>query len=210
MSRPKLHFNRRRRFLRDSLILFLSLLLLYICLDFPIPTADLARRATERRAFFGPSQVLCTLEEPLSWDRSYAVRWQDWYGVVSIPRNGLFWDTGSVDVVENAPSQALVPMTDQVMLFQNTPIVVFSNDPNIVRVALEFPAAPGGGNPRLVSAVAWSDNGCFVLGIPDLPMDTTWTYSRDFRLAGYDASVNRIWFTENPESWVEQFGVEFA
>ena len=77
MSRPKLHFNRRRRFLRDSLILFLSLLLLYICLDFPIPTAGLARRATERRAFFGPSQVLCTLEEPLSWDRSYAVRWQD-------------------------------------------------------------------------------------------------------------------------------------
>ena len=41
-------------------------------------------------------------------------------------------------------------------------------------------------------------------------MDTTWTYSRDFRLAGYDASANRIWFTENPESWVEQFGVEFA
>ena len=156
MSCPKLHFNRRRRFLRDSLILFLSLLLLYICLDFPIPTAGLARRATERRAFFGPSQVLCTLEEPLSWDRSYAVRWQDWYGVVSIRRNGLFWDTGRVDVVENDPSQALIPMTDRVLLHSYEPIVVFSNDPNIVRVALEFPAAPEGGNPRLISAVAWS------------------------------------------------------
>lgn len=147
MSRPKLHFNRRRRFLRDSLILFLSLLLLYICLDFPIPTADLARRATERRAFFGPSQVLCTLEEPLSWDRSYAVRWQDWYGVVSIPRNGLFWDTGSVDAVENDPSQALIPMTDQVMLFQNTPIVVFSNDPQHRPGGPGVPGGAGGWKP---------------------------------------------------------------
>ena len=67
-----------------------------------------------------------------------------------------------------------------------------------------------GSPPRLISAVAWSDNGCFVLDIPELPTDTAWTYSRDFRLAGYDASVNRIWFTENPDSWVEQFGVEFA
>ena len=210
MSRPNIYFNRRRRFLRDSLILLFSLLLLYICLDFPIPTAGLARRATERRAFFGPSQVLCTLEEPIAYERSYAVRWRDWYGVVSIRRSGLFWDAGGVEVVENHPAQALIPMTDQVILRYEEPILVFSNDPNIVRVALEFPAAPEGEPPRLISAVAWSDNGCFVLDIPELPTDTAWTYSRDFRLAGYDASVNRIWFTENPDSWVEQFGVEFA
>lgn len=147
MSRPNIYFNRRRRFLRDSLILLFSLLLLYICLDFPIPTAGLARRATERRAFFGPSQVLCTLEEPIAYERSYAVRWRDWYGVVSIRRSGLFWDAGGVEVVENDPAQALIPMTDQVILRYEEPILVFSNDPNIVRVALEFPAAPEGEPP---------------------------------------------------------------
>ena len=52
-----------------------------------------------------------------------------------------------MEVVENDPAQALIPMTDQVILRYEEPILVFSNDPNIVRVALEFPAAPEGEPP---------------------------------------------------------------
>ena len=166
-ERPTL--TRRQRFFRYALRLVLALLLLCIGLDFPIPTADLARRATERRALFGPSEVLCTLEEPLLWDRSYAVRWRDWYGVVSVQKGLLFWDAGQVEAVKNDPDQPLIPLKDQCRYFQHEPVVAFSNDPAIVSVTLEFPARPHGGEVQLISATQdEGENGCFSIDLPAL------------------------------------------
>lgn len=190
--------TRRQRFFRYALRLVASLLLLCIGLDFPIPTAELARRATERRNYFGPSEVLCTLEEPISWDRSYAIRWDDWYGVVSIRRAGLFWDTGRVDIVKNDPDLPLIPLEDRCRLFQNEPVVVFSNDPTIVSVTLEFPAQPEGGEIQMISATQdEGENGCFSIFLP--PRDgNIWTYSQRFRLSGYDADGELVWRSPTP------------
>ena len=203
-ERPTL--TRRQRFCRYALRLVLALLLLCIGLDFPIPTADLARRATERRALFGPSEVLCTLEEPLIYSRSYAVRWRDWYGVVSVLRFGPFWwDTGLMETVKNDPDQALVPLEDSFFLSQHEPVIVFSNDPAIVSVTLEFPAIPGTTEVQLITTTqSEGNNGCFLLSIPD-PDGGGWTYSSRFRLSGYDADGELVWRsptpTGAPEGW---------
>ena len=209
MSRPKPHLSRRGRFLRDSLILFLSLLLLYIGLDFPIPTADLARQATERRAFFGPSQVLFVLEEPIDYDRSYVVRWKDWYGVVSVRRKGLFWDTGRVGAVQSRPGQPLVASQDQVFFLNRDPILVFSSDPSIVKVVLERPVVPEGGEPFLQTAAQdVSQSGCFLVELPDLK-GGSYLYSREVRLSGYDAAGALVWRSPTPASWEQELGVLF-
>lgn len=202
--------TRRQRALRYGLLLLLSLAVILYALDFPIPTAELARRATERRYYFGPSEVLCTLEEPLNGDRSYAVRWEDWYGVVSIRRAGPFWDTGRVETVKNDPDQALIPLEDRFFLFQHKPVIVFSNDPAIVSVTLEYLAQPEGGEVQMISTTQdKGENGCFVLSIPDSSRNN-WTYSRRFRLSGYDADGELVWRsptpTGAPEGWDYLFG----
>lgn len=203
--------TRRQRALRCGLLLLLSLAVILYALDFPIPTAGLARRATERRYCFGPSEVLCTLEEPLIYSRSYAVCWRDWYGVVSVLRFGPFWwDTGLMETVKNDPAQPLIPLEDSLFLFQPDPIIVFSNDPTIVSVALEFPARPEGGEVRMISATQdEGENGCFILSIPE-PDGGGWTYSSRFRLSGYDADGELVWRspipTGAPEGWDYLFG----
>ena len=202
--------TRRQRALRYGLLLLLSLAVILYALDFPIPTAELARRATERRYYFGPSEVLCTLEEPLSGDRSYAVRWEDWYGVVSIRRAGPFWDTGRVETAKNDPDQALIPLEDRFFLFQHKPVIVFSNDPAIVSVTLEYLAQPEGGEVQMISTTQdKGENSCFVLSIPD-SSGNNWTYSRRFRLSGYDADGELVWRsptpTGAPEGWDYLFG----
>lgn len=202
--------TRRQRFFRYALRLVASLLLLCIGLDFPIPTAELARRATERRNYFGPSEVLCTLEEPLSWDRSYAVRWGDWYGVVSIRREGFFWDTGWIETVKNDSDLPLIPLEDSFFLSQREPVIVFSNDSDIVSVTLEFPAMPGTAEVQLITTTQTEgNNGCFLLSIPD-PDGGGWTYSSRFRLSGYDADGKLVWRspipTGAPEGWDYLFG----
>ena len=212
MKREKPILTRRQKALRYGLLLLLSLAVIAVALDFPIPTAELARRATERRYYFGPSEVLCTLEEPLSLNRSYAVRWEDWYGVVSVIKYRLFWGTGRVDTVKNDPDQALIPLEDSFFLFLPDPIIVFSNDPDIVSVTLEFPARPEGGEVRMISATQdEGENGCFVLSIPE-PDGGSWTYSRRFRLSGYDAGGALVWRsptpTGAPEGWDYLFGPE--
>lgn len=202
--------TRRQKALRCGLLLLLSLAVILYALDFPIPTAGLARRATERRYCFGPSEVLCTLEEPLIYSRSYAVRWEDWYGVVSVLRFGPFWwDTGLTKTVKNDPDQPLTPLEDSFYLFQNDPIIVFSSDPAIVSVTLEFPARPHGGEVQLISATQdEGENGCFSIDLPAL--EGAWTYSSYFRLSGYDADGKLVWRsptpTGAPEGWDELFG----
>lgn len=203
--------TRRQKALRYGLLLLLSLAVILYALDFPIPTANLARRATERRYCFGPSEVLCTLEEPLIYSRSYAVRWEDWYGVVSVLRFGPFWwDTGLMKTVKNDPDQPLTPLENSFYLFQDDPIIVFSSDPTIVSVTLEFPVRPRGGEVQLISVTQdQGQNGCFSLFLP-YHDGQSWTYSSHFRLSGYDADGKLVWRsptpTGAPEGWDYLFG----
>lgn len=197
--------TRRQRLLRDGVLLLLSLALLAAALDFPIPTAELARRATERRSFFGPSQVLGVVEEKSS-RRTYAVRWEDWYGLVEVYQDGFFWDTGTVTAVENAPDISLVSTTPNgEFRFFHDPVCVFSNDPEIVKVTVEVPvwAAEAGTELHIYGQDAPVGN-CFVLD-PPAPEYSSYQYSSYYRLSGYDAGGELVWRSPTPAEWAAEF-----
>lgn len=210
MSTPRPILTRHQRFCRYCLRLVVSLLLLCIGLNFPVPTAELARRATERRSYFGPSEVLCTLEKPLIYNRSYAVRWEDWYGVVSIRKAGLFWDAGQVDAVKNDPDQPLIPLESHFFLARNKPIIVFSNTPSIASVTLEFLVRSEDGALEIITVTQQEgENGCFLLTLSPSQIDSR-TYSRCFCLSGYDADGKLVWRSPTPTGGSEGWDVIFG
>ena len=144
-KRPRRTLTRRQKLLRDALLLPLALLALYAALDFPIPTAELARRATERKNFFGPGEVLADIPgtEPYgegrsdSDDRYYLVRSGDWYALESVRPDGLAWETGSLASVQNDPA---LPLAFSAPSYRTTdPLLVLRNDPEIAEVELLFP-----------------------------------------------------------------------
>ena len=54
--RPVTPARRRRRILRDTLLLAVVLAVLVLRMDFPVFTADQALAATQARYFFGPGR----------------------------------------------------------------------------------------------------------------------------------------------------------
>lgn len=195
--------TRRQRLLRDGVLLLLSLVLLAAALDFPIPTAELARRATERRSFFGPSEVIGVVEEE-NGRRTYAVRWEKWYGLVHVSQDGFFWDTGTVTAVENDPDIPLVstPINSN---FSSESLYVFSNDPKIVRVTVEIPVwtATTGTMFRFYSQDTPVGN-CFVLNCTQSSFNIV-QQSRYYRLSGYGADGDLLWRSPMPEEWMAEF-----
>ena len=106
-TRPVTPARRRRRILRDTLLLAVVLAVLVLRMDFPVFTADQALAATQARYFFGPGEVIAALDNPQEWDagrfgpsyRYYILRWWDWYAWCGISRSGPFWRTGSLGAV---------------------------------------------------------------------------------------------------------------
>ena len=96
----------------------LLLAVLVLVLDYPILTAGQALRATQKRYFFGPGEVLTSIDFSRGYnkfkigqsDRYYILRWGDWYAWCSVNHYGLFWQSGALDAVENDPSLPLVPL----------------------------------------------------------------------------------------------------
>ena len=156
--RPVTPARRRRRILRDTLLLAVVLAVLVLRMDFPVFTADQALAATQARYFFGPGEVIATLDNPQEWDagrfgpgdRYYILRWGDWYAWCDISRSGPFWRTGSLGAVENDPSLPLIPLV--VDEYSYGSVLVVCNDPGIVRVELVFPVS----SPE-------TDSGCTLL-----------------------------------------------
>ena len=116
--RPMTPARRKRRTIRMAIALPILLAVLVLVLDYPILTAGQALRATQKRYFFGPGEVLTSIDFSRGYnkfkigqsDRYYILRWGDWYAWCSVNHYGLFWQSGALDAVENDPSLPLVPL----------------------------------------------------------------------------------------------------
>lgn len=155
--RPMTPARRKRRTIRMAIALPILLAVLVLVLDYPILTAGQALRATQKRYFFGPGEVLTSIDFSRGYnkfkigqsDRYYILRWGDWYAWCSVNHYGLFWQSGALDAVENDPSLPLVPLV--VSDWAEGAVLVVCNDPDIARVEIEFPVFTYSGSDRSTS-----------------------------------------------------------
>ena len=206
--RPVTPDVRRRRILRDALLLAAVLAVLVLRLDFPILTASQALAATQARYFFGPGEVLAALDNPRKWDagrfgsgdRYYILRRGDWYACCDISRSGPFWRSGSLVAVENDPDIPLVPVV--VYDYSYGSVLVVCNDPDIARVEIIFPVSSpetDSGCTLLSASGGQTAEGCFL--IPYYIPSGSFLSSDALQLKGYDAAGALRYESPVPERW---------
>lgn len=199
---------RRRRILRDALLLAAVLAVLVLRLDFPILTASQALAATQARYFFGPGEVLAALDNPQEWDagrfgsgdRYYILRRGDWYACCDISRSGPFWRSGSLVAVENDPDIPLVPVV--VYDYSYGSVLVVCNDPDIARVEILFPvfsSETDSGSTLLSASGGQTAEGCFL--IPYYIPSGSFLSSDALQVKGYDAAGALRYESPVPERW---------
>lgn len=205
--------RRKRRTIRATLALPVLLLVLVLALDFPILTAGQALRATQRRYFFGPGEVIAHIDFPRpfntsrggQYDRYYILRHGNQYAWCGVNHYGLFWQTGGLDAVENDPEIPLVPLV--VSDWEEGAALVVCNAPDITSVEVEFPVYTDNG-PLLASAAqAQRVEDCFLIPWNLDWRVTRWLYPEDLRLRGYDGAGNLIYESPLPESWSEDYNI---
>ena len=210
--RPMTPARRKRRTIRMAIALPILLAVLVLVLDYPILTAGQALRATQKRYFFGPGEVLTSIDFSRGYnkfkigqsDRYYILRWGDWYAWCSVNHYGLFWQSGALDAVENDPSLPLVPLV--VSDWAEGAVLVVCNDPDIARVEIEFPVFTYSGSDLLATAVQDQHTAdCFLIRW-DLE-EAVWLYPEDLRVRGYAADGTLIYQSPLPESWAEDYSI---
>lgn len=203
--------QRKRRILRDALLLAIVLVVLVLRLDFPILTAEQALEATQARYFFGPGEVITTLDYSREankvkigqYDRYYILRNGDWYAWCGINRRLLlFWQTGELGAVENDPDLPLVPLI--VSNQDNGIILVISNDPEITQVEITFPisAETKQGYTLLSASQTQSTENCFLISYTSGP---GFVFPEDLQVKGYDAAGALRYQSPIPESWATRY-----
>ena len=206
--RPVTPARRRRRILRDTLLLAVVLAVLVLRMDFPVFTARQALAATQARYFFGPGEVIAALDNPQEWDagrfgpsdRYYILRRGDWYACCDISRSGPFWRTGSLGAVENDPSLPLIPLV--VDEYSYGSVLVVCNDPDIARVELLFPVSSPETDSGCTLFSASGDQtaeGCFL--IPYYIPSGSFLSSDELQVKGYDAAGALRYESPVPERW---------
>ena len=204
--------QRKRRILRDILLLAVVLVVLVLRLDFPILTASQALEATQARYFFGPGEVITTLDAPREaakakigqYDRYYILRHEDWYAWCGVNHYGLFWQTGGLDAVENDPNLPLVPL---VVSDRNSgAVLVISNDPEITQVEIAFPISSETKQGYTLLSASQSQNteNCFLIPYTSGP---GFVFPEDLQVRGYDAAGELAYESPVPASWAEYFGI---
>ena len=202
--------QRKRRILRDALLLAVVLVVLILRLDFPILTAEQALEATQDRYFFGPGEVITTLDYSREankvkigqYDRYYILRHGDWYAWCGVNHYGLFWQTGGLDAVENDPDLPLVPLV--VSDWNSGAVLVISNDPEITQVEITFPisAETKQGYTLLSASQTESTENCFLIPYTSGP---GFVFPEDLQVKGYDADGKLIYQSPEPESWATRY-----
>ena len=202
--------QRKRRILRDILLLAVVLVVLILRLDFPILTAEQALEATQDRYFFGPGEVITTLDYSREankvkigqYDRYYILRHGDWYAWCGVNHYGLFWQTGGLDAVENDPDLPLVPLV--VSDWNSGAVLVISNDPEITQVEITFPvsAETKQGYTLLSASQSQSTENCFLIPYTSGP---GFVFPEDLQVKGYDADGKLIYQSPEPESWATRY-----
>lgn len=205
--------RRKRRALRAAIVLPVLLAVLVLALDFPILTAGQALRATQRRHFFGPGEVLAQLDFPRSpgtaklgqYDRYYILRWGDWYAWCGVNHYGLFWQAGGLDGVENNPDTPLVPLV--VSDWEDGAVLVVCNDPDITRVEVEFPVSTSNGYLLATAVQDQRTEDCFLIPWELDSLVPNWLYPQELRVWGYDGAGNLLYESPVPESWAEDYSI---
>ena len=202
--------QRKRRILRDALLLAIILVVLVLRLDFPILTAEQALEATQDRYFFGPGEVITTLDYSREankvkigqYDRYYILRHGDWYAWCGVNHYGLFWQTGGLDAVENDPDLPLVPLV--VSDWNSGAVLVISNDPEITQVEITFPisAETKQGYTLLSASQTESTENCFLIPYTSGP---GFVFPEDLQAKGYDAAGALLYQSPKPESWATRY-----
>lgn len=202
--------QRKRRILRDALLLAVVLVVLILRLDFPILTAQQALEATQDRYFFGPGEVITTLDYSREankvkigqYDRYYILRHGDWYAWCGVNHYGLFWQTGGLDAVENTPDLPLVPLV--VSDWRTGAVLVISNDPEITQVEITFPisAETKQGYTLLSASQTQSTENCFLISYTSGP---GFVFPEDLQVKGYDAAGALRYQSPIPESWATRY-----
>ena len=204
--------QRKRRILRDILLLAVVLVVLVLRLDFPILTASQALEATQARYFFGPGEIITTLDDPREaakvkigqYDRYYILRHGDWYAWCGVNHYGLFWQAGGLDAVENDPNLPLVPL---VVSDRNSgAVLVISNDPEITQVEIAFPISSETKHGYTLLSASQSQNteNCFLIPYTSGP---GFVFPEDLQVRGYDAAGELAYESPVPASWAEYFGI---
>ena len=202
--------QRKRRILRDALLLAVVLVVLILRLDFPILTAEQALETTQDRYFFGPGEVITTLDYSREankvkigqYDRYYILRHGDWYAWCGVNHYGLFWQTGGLDAVENDPNLPLVPLV--VSDWDNGAVLVISNAPEITQVEITFPisAETKQGYSLFSASQSQSTENCFLIPYTSGP---GFVFPEDLQVKGYDADRKLIYQSPEPESWTSRY-----
>lgn len=202
--------QRKRRIVRDALLLAVVLVVLVLRLDFPILTAEQALEATQARYFFGPGEVITTLDYSREanqvklgqYDRYYILRHGDWYAWCGVNHYGLFWQTGGLDAVENDPDLPLVPLV--VSDWNSGAVLVISNDPEITQVEITFPvsAETKQGYTLLSASQSQSTENCFLIPYTSGP---GFVFPEDLQVKGYTADGTLIYQSPVPESWATRY-----
>ena len=202
--------QRKRRILRDALLLAIVLVVLVLRLDFPILTAEQALEATQDRYFFGPGEVITTLDYSREankvkigqYDRYYILRHGDWYAWCGVNHYGLFWQAGGLDAVENDPDLPLVPLV--VSDWNSGAVLVISNDPEITQVEITFPisAETKQGYTLLSASQTQSTENCFLIPYTSGP---GFVFPEDLQVKGYDAAGALLYQSPKPESWATRY-----
>lgn len=202
--------QRKRRIVRDALLLAVVLVVLVLRLDFPILTAEQALEATQARYFFGPGEVITTLDYSREanqvklgqYDRYYILRHGDWYAWCGVNHYGLFWQAGGLDAVENDPDLPLVPLV--VSDWNSGAVLVISNDPEITHVEITFPvsAETKQGYTLLSASQSQSTENCFLIPYTSGP---GFVFPEDLQVKGYAADGTLIYQSPVPESWATRY-----
>lgn len=211
--------QRKRRILRDTLLLAVVLVLLALRTDFPILTANQALAATQARYLFGPGEVITTLDHSqsrlVSWlaarpqdrlglyDRYYILRQGDWYAWCGINRHILlFWQTGELGAVENYPDLPLVPLI--VSNWHNGIVLIISNDPEIARVEIAFPALTETNNSYTLFSASETQKteNCFLVSYSNASI-ISGLHAEDLQVRGYDADGTLLYQSPIPENWAK-------
>lgn len=198
--------TRRQKLVRDLFLLVLLLLLAYILLDFPMFTPKQAAEVTQTRYLFGPAELLELVRPEPDGNQFYYVGQTDEYHcVITLTRRGLFWYSGQVNAVRVDPDAPLhVLGTSSIdRIFMHHGFVLFSNDPSITQIEVEYIYDYDDARP-LLRRVSYPMTGSYRVVLPDEQLSSVnLLYLDNSRFYGYDASGALVYASPEPDAWKE-------
>lgn len=193
--------DRKRRIVRDAVLLLVVLILLAFTLDFPMLTARQALKSTQTRYLFEDSRIIARIDDSYH-DHEYILKKGDWYAWCALWRFGPFWQPGLLVPVPRDPSRPLTALT-VAQGSANTMLVVSSN-PDIAEVELEYPVEASGYTfafrLKSVRQLPLAEN-CWWFALPDGYWRAFQDEGEGLRLRGYDAAGRLVYESPRPESW---------